>query len=272
MSAAFAGAAVSRGVSARAAKGDVMKRLASVVLFGAALLFASIASAQDAPPMYSVFTVYIQPGGQQTYESGAAEILKAMKAAGVRNPMYARTSVEEPGAYAFAVPVASWAEFGEVNAKIEAAYALVPAAMEKILPTITSLRQEMWITREDLWYRPAKPRLQDSEVGFTRITRVYPKVGHEAALDEALKEAAALRKKHGFGSGTEVYQLAMGGEVPVYAILVSGKDAADFYAENAKELAAMGAEWQAYLQKASPHVRRAEIETAVERRDLSYTP
>jgi hypothetical protein len=101
-----------------------------------------------------------------------------------------------------------------VNALVEAAYATIPAAMQKIQATITSTRQEMWITREDPWYRPAKPRLQDSEFGFTRVTRVYPQPGHEAALDEAIKEAVALRKKHGLGSGTEVYQLAMGNEGP----------------------------------------------------------
>jgi hypothetical protein len=249
-----------------------MKSLVSAGLFGAALVVAPMTSAQDAPPMYTVLTIYTQPGSQQTYESGLAEIWKAFKTAGVRAPIYARTSAEEPGAYVFALPVASWAEFGEVNAKIEAAYASIPAVMEKIQTTITSTRQEMWITREDLWYRPAKPRLQDATFGFMRDTRVYPQPGHEAALEEALKEGVALRKKHGLGSGTEVYQLAMGSEGPAYGILVAAKDQADFYAQNAKDLAAMGAEWEAYIEKVGQHLRRVEVRSNVERPDLYYTP
>jgi hypothetical protein len=231
-----------------------------------------MASAQDVAPMFSVLTVHTQPGSQQTYESGLAEIWKAFKTAGMGAPVFARTSVEEPGTYVFAVPVASWAEFGERSAKIEAGYASIPAAMQKIQATITSTRQEIWITREDLWYRPAKPRLQDGEVGFTRVTLVYPHPGRAAAFEEALKEGIALRKKHGLGSGTEVYQLAMGSDGPAYAIIVGGKDQADFYAQNAKELAAMGTEWEAYLQKVNPHLRRVEVESNMERRDLYFTP
>jgi hypothetical protein len=253
-------------------EGDVMKRVVSVVLFGWALFVAPMTSAQDAPPMFSLLTVYTQPNSQETYESGLAEIWKAFKTAGVRAPIYVRTSAEEPGAYLFAVPVASWAEFGELNTKIEAAYASIPAVMQKIQATIMSTRQEMWITREDLWYRPAKPRLQDSTFGFLRDARLYPQPGHEAALDEAIKEGVALRKKHGLGSGTEVYQLAMGSEGPAYGILIAAKDQADFYAQNAKDLAAMGAEWEAYLEKLGRHVRRFEVRSNVERPDLYYTP
>jgi hypothetical protein len=222
--------------------------------------------------MFWVLTVYTQPNSQQTYESGLAEIWKAFKTAGVRAPIYVRTSAEQPGAYEFAAPVASWAEFGELNTKIEAGFASIPAAMQKIQATITSTRQEMWITREDLWYRPAKPRLQDPTFVFMRDTRLYPLPGHEAALDEALKEGVALRKKHGIGSGTEVYQLAMGSEGPAYGILVAAKDQADFYTQNAKDLAVMGAEWEAYVQKVSQHLRRVEILSHEERPDLYYTP
>jgi hypothetical protein len=144
--------------------------------------------------------------------------------------------------------------------------------MGKIQPTITWTQQEMWITREDLWYRPAKPRLQDAEIGFARVALLYPHPDRAAAFEEVLKEAAALRKKHGLGSGTEVYELAMGSEGPAYAIIVNGKDPADFYAQTAKETAAMGAEWQAYLEKAGPHLRRVEFDSYVERRDLYFTP
>ena len=107
-------------------------------------------------------------------------------------------------------------------------------------------------------------------MGFSRIALVYPEPG--SPYDEALKENKALREKHGLGTGTEVYELAMGADGPAYAIILGGKDASDFYAQNAKETAAMGADWQAYLQKNGPKLRRVEYQSSVARPELGYTP
>jgi hypothetical protein len=241
-----------------------------LVLWSVVCLLAPVASAQDAPPFVSVLTVRTQIGSQQSYEAGLAEIFKAFKAKGLKVPVSTSTSMEEPGAYVFAVPVASWAEFGAENAKILAAYESIPAVMAKVDATVTSWSQEMWVARPDLSYRPAKPRLQDSEMGFSRIILVYPQAG--ASYDEALEEVKALREKHGLGTGAEVYELAMGADGPAYAVILGGKDAADFYTQSAKEVAAMGADWQAYLQKNGPKLRRVEYRSGVARPDLGYTP
>jgi hypothetical protein len=69
-----------------------------------------------------------------------------------------------------------------------------------------------------------------------------------------------------------VYQLAMGSDGPAYAIILGAKDAADFYTQNAKETAAMGADWQAYLDKAGPYLRRVEYVMSQARPDLLFTP
>ena len=53
---------------------------------------------------------------------------------------------------------------------------------------------------------------------------------------------------------------------------MSGKDEADFYAQNAKDNAKMGAEWQASLDKSGPMLRRVEFQTLLERPDLNYMP
>jgi hypothetical protein len=241
-----------------------------LVLLSLVCLLAPVASAQDAPPFAYVLNVRTQIGSQQTYEAAVAEFLKAFKAKGLKVPIFASTSMEEPGTYTYAIPVASWAEFGEENAKILAAYESVPAAFAKGLATVTSLTQEMWVARPDLSHRPAKPRLQDSEMAFSRIALVYAEA--DSAYDEALKENKALREKHGLGTGTEVYELAMGADGPAYAIILGGKDASDFYAQNAKETAAMGSDWQAYLQKNGPKLRRVEYQSSVARPDLGYTP
>jgi hypothetical protein len=233
---------------------------------------APVASAQDAPAMVSVLSVHVQLGSQQTYEQGLAEIWKAFKAKGVGSQIFVSTSLEEPGTYVFAIPVASWAAFGEVSDKIQAAYASIPAAMEKVTGTLRSWDQEMWIARPDLSYTPAKPRLKDSDVGFTRIAFLYAQPSKGAALEEDLKAAVAMRKKYDLGTGTAVYELAMGSDGPAFAIVLDGKDEADFSVQNGKDVAAMGADWQAYLQKVSPNLRRVEFASSLARPDLLFTP
>jgi hypothetical protein len=238
----------------------------------AAALLAPVAIAQEAPPMVSVLTVRVQVGSQDDYETGLAEIWKAFKAKGFGAQIFVSTGVEEPGSYSFASPVASWAEFGERNAKIQAAYASIPEAMQKIDATVRSWTNEMWVARPDLSYRPAKPRLQDSEMGFSRIALLYAYPRHAAALDEAIKGSIALRTKHGTPTGTEVYELAMGSDGPAFAVILGGKDAVDFYTQDAKDVAAMGADWEAYLRKIGPYVRRVELLTSNARTDLFFTP
>ena len=70
----------------------------------------------------------------------------------------------------------------------------------------------------------------------------------------------------------QVAQLVIGADGPAYAIISGGKDEVDFYAQNAKNTAKMGAEWQASLEKSGPMVRRVEYVTSLARPALSYQP
>jgi hypothetical protein len=243
-----------------------------IAVLCAVSVLAPVASAQDAPSFVSVLSVHAKLGSQATYEAGLAELWKAFKTAGVSAPIFASTSVEEPGTYIFVLPVASWAEFGAQSEKVQRAYASIPAAMQKVDATVASWDQEMWVARPDLSYRPAKPRLPDSEMGFSRIAFLYAQPSQGAALEDALKKATAMRKKHDLGTFTEVYQLAMGSDGPAFAIVLGGKDQVDFYTQNAKEVATMGAEFQAYLQSTGALLRRVEFASSLLRPDLSFTP
>jgi hypothetical protein len=268
-----------RGIPPRrrgVAQGGIMKvtnlaRLLFVVTLATALV-TPLAVAQEAPSMVTVLTVRTEIGSGPAYEAQLKEIWKAFKAGGMGAQVFVSTGMEQPGSYTFVVPVASWAEFGEVNAKIQAAYASIPSVMQKVSATIDSWTQEMWLARPDLSYRPAKPRLGDSEMGFTRIALLYARPEHEPALVEALKGSIALRAKHGLPTGTEVYQLAMGSDGPAYAVVLGGKDVSDYYTQDAKNIATMGADWQAYLQQVGPYLRRVEYLSSNARPDQLFTP
>ena len=144
--------------------------------------------------------------------------------------------------------------------------------MDSLQKTISHNDWEMWAARPDLSYVPAKPRLSPEEQMFTRIVFLRPHPQHALAFEEVMKEAAALRKKHGIGDASMAWQLAAGADGPAYALLISGKNEADFYAHSEATLEKMGADWQALSAKGGPMLRELSYSSTVLRPDLAYSP
>jgi hypothetical protein len=226
---------------------------------------------QDAG-MASVLSVHVQPGHQQHYESVLPKLWEAFKKAGVTTPITVSASVEDVGTYTFIAPVASFTELGTLRAAVNKAAASVPEVMSELGAMSLGQDQSIWAPRPDLAYTPATPRLQESEQGFARVAFVYPRADQVQALEAALREAAAMRKKHGLTDGTFVAQLVIGEDAPAYVVVISAKDDADFYAQNAKALQKMGPDWQAYLNKVGPLLRRVELTSSTARPALNYQP
>ena len=180
--------------------------------------------------------------------------------------------MSDPSAFTFVMPMATLADLGPQEEQLGKAFGADPALTGEIFGMTTSIDDEIWAARPDLGYTPASPRLPMMEQAFLRIARLYAVPGRAMDLEAELKARNELRKKHGIPTAVNVVQMIIGAEGPVYGILISGKDEADFYAQNAKDVAKMGAEWQASLDKTGAMLRRVEFVTLMERPDLNYMP
>jgi len=248
----------------------VKKLLAGSLL--AALMVAPGAFAQDAPELVNVLTVRTKLGQQQEYEALLKDIWGAFKKAGVEQSIFVSSSASEPGAYTFVTPFSTWTEFGELNAKINQGFSSIPMVMQKMASTYTHTETEVWAARPDLSYTPANPRLVPDEGKYTRISFFYPHPDKALNFESVVQKFNALNEKHGNTSGSAVFQLAVGPDAPAYAVLIDGKDEADYFAEAAKFQQKTAAEAQAIIEGAGEILRRIEYEGTIPRLDLSYQP
>jgi hypothetical protein len=236
------------------------------------LLFTAAAAVAQESPMVRVITTHVQLGHQQHMESLIPKLWEAFKKAGATMPVFVSAGVSDPGAYNFVVPMTSFGDLAAQEQAFGKAFASAPELTREMFGMTTSIDDEIWAARPDLGYVPATPRLQMAEMNFSRIAMIHVLPAQAQAFEGILEETSALRKKHGLTDVVDVAQLVIGSDGPAYAVIIGAKDEVDFYTQNAKNLAKMGAEWQAILDRSGPMVRRVEFVTSVARRALDYQP
>lgn len=236
-----------------------------------ALAAAPAALAQETG-LVNVLNVHIQLGHQQHYEATIPKLWEAFRKAGVTHQIEVSASVEDPGTYTFVVPVASFADLGTLRDSVNKAFASAPQVMAELSGMSLSQDQSVWAIRPDLSYLPTTPRVAEAEQGFARIAFIYVRPDQALPFEAALRDAGALWKKHAIADARTIAQLVIGDDGPIYAVIIGAKDEADFYVSNAKATQKMGAEWQAYLDRTGPMLRRVEFETSAARRGLTYQP
>jgi hypothetical protein len=245
---------------------------ASLFLAVSFLLAGSAAVAQEQPAMVRVITQRVQLGQQQKFESLIPKLWDAFKKNGATLPVLTSAGVSEPGAYTFVIPFDSFAQLDAEEKAAGKAFSSAPELTGELFGVTLSVDDEIWLGRPDLSYAASSPRLAMEEQGFTQVVLLFAVPAQAPALEAALKELVALRKKHGIADSVDVAQMLIGADGPAYAVITTGKDQVDFYTQSAKNTAKMGAEWQAMLDKAGPMLRRVEFVTSSSRPALNYTP
>ena len=181
--------------------------------------------------------------------------------------------MSDPGAYTFVVPMTSFADLAAQEQAFGKAFASDPKLTAEMFGMTTSVDDEIWASRSDLGYVPEKPRLQMTEQGFARIALIYVHAGADRGVRGDPRGAHRLcARSTASPTASSVAQLIIGADGPAYAVITGAKDEVDFYTQNAKNIAKMGAEWQASLDKSGPMVRRVEFVTSLARPALNYQP
>jgi hypothetical protein len=251
----------------------------SIASLCAALLAAApvIAQANDAPRLWWVHEERAKPSMVGAYEETTKEFVKMVGDHRAAMPTFAANAYQgDDFTYIFVSPVGTMAGAGALMGEFTALFQAAPQRAMDVMgrggATMDSVAD--WIIEEhpELSYRPAAPRLKPEEVGFTRVDFYYLMPGREWEADALAKEFIALWKAKGITNGWRFYRAITGPDLPLLLVASDGKDAADFAAHDAKDLAAVGAEGQALFQKALAFTRRFEQRAATVRRDLSIPP
>lgn len=125
--------------------------------------------------------------------------------------------------------------------------------------------------REDLSYLPETTALT-AERPYRIYHYWYALPGKEQQVEAVVKEYVQLYKSKGLTSGWRIYQTIMGPDIPMYVVVETAKDPAEYYANEMKVRSALAEAGQKLDEKAMQYARRAEIWDGWIRPDLSFPP
>ena len=200
------------------------------------------------------------------------QLLAAAKKHGMTTPVFASSSASQPGAYTFASPFGGMGEIDAFLAAWQEIYASVPDAVQAVNEAALRNDVAIAVTRPDLSYVPAKPRLAQGEANFSRVIWLRPHPDQVQALEKAIAEFNALSKKHGDDRPANVFQQVIGDNAPAYGVMISDENQAAFFTHGAKQQEKWGSDWSNASARLMPLLRSMDFSASVPRPDLSYQP
>jgi len=138
--------------------------------------------------------------------------------------------------------------------------------------TYEYFHSSMFYMIPELCYTPESPRLKPGEGNFISFDICYVQPGKGKELEEINKEWVVLSREKNVPTGFNLFEGDIGTDMPVVVFSEKGKDAADFFSQNAKNLELWGEKGRELWKKTEAICRKIETKTAWFLPDLSYIP
>ena len=213
--------------------------------------------------------VYITPGTAEEFEASSMARTARMAAGNVAFGRLA--SVSDDGVYRFLNQLGGdFSSVGEWREQIAA----MPASPTpgSVAGIIDHIDRSIWQNRPDLSHVPESLRLENNEIGFVHIIRLYPNFGAVEDVVEVLRRITVLNVGSNLNSRRFVAELVAGPEWPVFSVTWVARDREDYYAQSAQDGDAMGEESQELVNQLLRLCRKFERQDYTARQDLGYQP
>lgn len=258
----------------------MLRKLALTVVLLALLLPAGAAMAQGQPPKGQLWALHqetVKPSMVDQYEAATKEFAAAVAKYRPAADFGYFAQASERYVYTYAAPIKDWNGVGGIDQAFMAVAKGV--GMDKWndlwkrgFAPVESVREMVVFEPAGLGYQPANPRLKQEEMTFRHFDFYYVMPGHEEEADAIARDFTALFKKKNMPDGYRLYKAMSGPDLPLIAIQVGARDAADYYANDVKTRAALGDEGKALFARAFAITRRFDTFNAQLRLDLSVPP
>jgi hypothetical protein len=243
----------------------------------AVMLTSPLALAQTAPPRYLVLHQELaRPSQIKEYEATTREFVAMVKAHKATMPSFSFDCLmSRDFTYTYVTPAATLAAVDAILAEFGALAQAAGGPFADLMKrggAATEYVKDAVVERQPQFsYTPAQPRLKPEELRYFRYDLYYLMPGREAEADAVAADYLKLFKARNVPNGYNVHKAVFGPELPLLAVSIPARDAADFHAEDAKVQALLGAEGQALAARALALTRRFETREAVLRPDLSLS-
>ncbi len=221
--------------------------------------------------LYFIRMITVKPSKVMDYFEGTKELMAQIKEHKYPYPINVYRCNDFT--FVFSVPLENLADLERLGNSMDELMANIAPGpgqkIQKLLDGTTECREDgLIVLRTDLSYIPENPRLNSDEVNFYNWTFTYILPGKSNELEETAKKYKALYQTKNIPDGFVLYQVIMGKEQPLYILVQSAKNPADYFSIDHSE--ALGEEATAMQGKLWSLIRKIEYKQAWIARDLSY--
>lgn len=252
-----------------------------VLLLAAALAWPTALAAQEqekeeGPTWWAVFTEQVTPAMADQYEAVSQEMMPLIRANAGEDMEYYTLSGPEVG-YMYAIPMASMAQFMELNANWNAMIDKIgrdtwDEMAARSDAAVTHRTGAFYVERSDLSYEPESPRLTFEESKIRHYDWIYPIPGKEKELMANLKSWVELYRSNGVTTGFTTYQAVTGENLPAFVVATRAASPADYLADGERIDEQLGDADDALWEETKSLMREFKHNNASVRPELSLMP
>lgn len=236
-------------------------------------------SAQMAPPkpeFYLIHEEIARPSMLMQYESTTRELLKTLAEKNADPKIFTMNLYVTPDFhYLYVVPISNWAAIDAFQQSWMSMGQSVGKErwqdlMNRGNAAMSSYNEFVVMKRPELSYVPATPRLKPEERRFAHWMYYYLDTAHLNETEQVAKDYAAMFKAKNIGDPFTVYEAVSGNNLPLWIVSVPARSAADFYANDERVNAMLGADVRPLQARAMANTRKFEIRSGVYHPEMSY--
>ena len=231
----------------------------------------SVHGQQNQPQLMEILEVQVKPEFTAQYEAAVKERMAWQKDNGY--PFQVSAFQLSQGFYRFVTRIGTWSGRDQLNqwfAPFRSGDA--PAFVDPLFASIDNASVSYQMTRPNLSYRPANPRLAAGTANAIHELRLYFKPGTYRQVREILAKFVEVYADHGIQEGKLVWRQVAGTDGPVITNYFPAASTEAFYANRASGLQEMGSDFQELVEELAPFLRKTEDLDWTIRRDLGLQP
>lgn len=255
-----------------------MKRTLFVLLLSIVAALPLAGADATAPRIYVLHQEVVRPSLAAVYEETTKELIRLVRDHRSAAPSFNFNAFAgDDFTYLYVTELPDFSALGAIPRELEATARAVGEAkwgdlMKRNGQAVEYIRETVLLEDPSLSYTPANPRLKPEEMSYFHFDLYYVQPGREAEADAVAREFVELFRRKGIPDGYRLFKVALGAEMPMLAVLVGARDAADYQAQDAKARQTLGQEGAALFQRAFALSRRFESHDGWWRADLSLPP
>ena len=177
----------------------------------------------------------------------------------------------------YAMPISSYASLDTIDMLWDKIFKEV--GEEKIAPlwkafigTQESTLNRIYVHRPDLSYNAETNYLEGKDANFLQLYVTYPMYGMGRNFEKVCRQWVELYKSNNIDASYNTYEILEGDETPSYFFVMSGENAAGFYAKNMERWGIIKEEGTELQQEMFSLLRKVDVKHLWFRKGLSYVP